>query len=131
MNAPADASPQRKPAVFIGSSSEALPLVNRLVGFLGSDFDVHPWNQSFPPGEYTLTTLLQQVERTDIAIFIFAKDDAVAIRGNPGYAARGNVILEYGLFVARLGRERVLILEEEGVNLPSDVFGITTTPFPA
>ncbi|MGH3854491.1 MAG: TIR domain-containing protein [Pseudonocardiaceae bacterium] len=131
MNAPADASPQRKPAVFIGSSSEALPLVNRLVGFLGSDFDVHPWNQSFPPGEYTLTTLLQQVERTDIAIFIFAKDDAVAIRGNPGYSARGNVILEYGLFVARLGRERVLILEEEGVNLPSDVFGITTTPFPA
>jgi SAM-dependent methyltransferase len=126
-----DASLQRKPAVFIGSSSEALPVVNRLVGFLGSNFDVYPWNQSFPPGEYTLTALLQQVERADFSIFIFAKDDEVTIRGELGRSARGNVLLEYGLFVARLGRERVLILEEEGVNLPSDVFGITTTSFPA
>jgi 2-polyprenyl-3-methyl-5-hydroxy-6-metoxy-1,4-benzoquinol methylase len=122
---------QRKPAVFIGSSSEALSIVNRLVGFLGSDFDVHPWNQSFPPGEYTLTTLLRQVERTDAAIFIFAKDDEVTIRGELGHSARGNVLLEYGIFVARLGRERVLILEEDGVNLPSDVLGMTTVSFPA
>jgi 2-polyprenyl-3-methyl-5-hydroxy-6-metoxy-1,4-benzoquinol methylase len=130
-SSPTGASTQRKPAVFIGSSSEALPIVNRLVGFLGSDFDVYPWNQSFPPGEYTLTALLQQVERTDAAIFIFAKDDEVAIRGELSHSARGNVLLEYGLFVARLGRERVLILEEHGVNLPSDVFGMTTASFPA
>jgi len=58
----ASVSTQRKPAVFIGSSSEALPIVNRLVGFLGSDFDVYPWSQTFPLGEYKLTTLLQQVE---------------------------------------------------------------------
>jgi SAM-dependent methyltransferase len=124
-------SAQRKPAVFIGSSSEALPIVNRLVGFLGSDFDVYPWNQTFPPGEYTLTALLRQVERTDAAIFIFAKDDEVTIRGEPGHSARGNVLLEYGIFVARLGRERVLILEEDGVNLPSDVLGMTTASLPA
>ena len=43
----------------------------------------------------------------------------------------GNVLLEYGIFVARLGRERVLILEEGGVNLPSDVLGMTTAFFPA
>ncbi len=78
-----------------------------------------------------MTALFQQVERTDAAIFIFAKDDEVTIRGELGHSARGNVLLEYGLFVARLGRERVLILEEEGVNLPSDVFGITTVSFPA
>ena len=104
-NSQSDASSQRRPVVFIGSSSEALPIVNRLVGFLGSDFDVRPWDQSFTPGEYTLTTLLQQVERTDAAIFIFAKDDEVTIRGELGHSARGNVLLEYGLFVARLGRE--------------------------
>jgi len=71
------------------------------------------------------------VDRVDAAIFIFARDDEVTIRGEPGHSARGNVILEYGLFVARLGRERVLILEEDGVDLPSDVFGITTASFPA
>jgi SAM-dependent methyltransferase len=78
-----------------------------------------------------LTALLRQVERTDAAIFIFAKDDEVTIRGEPGHSARGNVLLEYGIFVARLGRERVLILEEDGVNLPSDVLGMTTASLPA
>lgn len=124
-------SPQAKRAIFIGSSSEAAAIVNRLVGLLDSDFDVHPWNQIFSPGEYTLTTLLQEVERVDAAIFVFARDDEVKIRGESGYSARGNVLLEYGIFVARLGRERVLILEEEGVGLPSDIFGITTKTFPS
>lgn len=88
-NSQTDASPQRRPAVFIGSSSEALPIVNRLVGFLSSDFDVYPWDQSFTPGEYTLTTLLRRVERVDAAIFIFAKDDEVTIRGELDHSARG------------------------------------------
>ena len=126
-----DTSPQAKRAVFIGSSSEAAEIVNRLVGLLDSDFDVHPWNQIFSPGEYTLNTLLLEAERVDAAIFIFARDDEVKIRGESGHSARGNVLLEYGIFVARLGRERVLILEEEGVDLPSDVFGITTRSFPS
>jgi len=121
----------RKPAIFIGSSSEALPIVNHLVRSLGSDFEVHPWKESFPPGEYTLDALLRHIEYTDAAIFIFAKDDEVTIRGESGYSARGNILLEYGLFVARLGRERVIILEEQGVNLPSDIFGVTTMPFSA
>jgi SAM-dependent methyltransferase len=126
-----DTLPHARRAVFIGSSSEAVAIVNRLVGLLDSDFNVHPWNQIFSPGEYTLTTLLREVEQVDAAIFIFAKDDQVKIRGESGYSARGNVLLEYGLFAARLGRERVLILEEEGVDLPSDVFGITTKSFPS
>ncbi|MGH8603157.1 MAG: TIR domain-containing protein, partial [Gammaproteobacteria bacterium] len=129
-NSQIDTSPQMKRTVFIGSSSEAVAIVNRLVGLLDSDFDVHPWNQIFSPGKYTLTILLEEAERADAAIFIFAKDDEVKIRGEAGYSARGNVLLEYGLFVAHLGRERVLILEEEGVDLPSDVFGVTTKSFP-
>jgi predicted nucleotide-binding protein len=124
MTPQADAPSGRKPAVFIGSSSEALPIVNRLVGLLGPDFDVHPWDQAFPPGEYTLTALLQKAERVDAAIFIFAKDDEMKIRGEPGFSARGNVLLEYGIFVDRLGRKQVFILEEEGVGLPSDIFGV-------
>lgn len=126
-----EASSQQKLVVFIGSSSEALPIVNRLVGILADAFEVHPWDQAFSPGEYTLTALLQEVKRADTAVFVFAKDDEVKFRGEPGYSARGNVLLEYGIFVAQLGRDRVLILEEEGVNLPSDVFGISTRKFPS
>lgn len=128
---PAETPRNAKRTVFIGSSSEAITVVNRLVALLDRDFDVRPWNQIFSAGEYTLTTLLQEVEGVDAAIFVFARDDEVKIRGESGYSARGNVLLEYGIFVARLGRERVLILEEDGVDLPSDVFGITTRSFPS
>jgi hypothetical protein len=38
-------------------------------------------------------------------------------------------VLEYGFFVSQLGAQRVWILEEEGVGLPSGVLGLTTFRF--
>ena len=38
--------------------------------------------------------------------------------------ARQNVILEWGFFAGRLGRERVALLCEPGVELPSDIGGL-------
>lgn len=38
--------------------------------------------------------------------------------------ARQNVIFEWGFFVGRLGRDGVILLYEEGVELPSDLRGI-------
>lgn len=42
--------------------------------------------------------------------------------------ARQNVIFELGFFVARLGRERVVALYSEGVELPSDFHGVLYIP---
>lgn len=42
--------------------------------------------------------------------------------------ARQNVILELGYFIGKLGRERVLPLHSEGVDLPSDIHGLLYTP---
>ena len=39
--------------------------------------------------------------------------------------ARQNVILELGYFFCGLGRDRVRILYEEGIELPSDIYGIS------
>ncbi len=39
--------------------------------------------------------------------------------------ARQNVILELGYFLCGLGRERVRILYEEGVELPTDIYGLS------
>jgi predicted nucleotide-binding protein len=39
--------------------------------------------------------------------------------------ARQNVILELGFFVAQLGRSHVTLLYEEGVELPSDISGVS------
>jgi len=38
--------------------------------------------------------------------------------------ARQNVVLELGFFIGKLGRDRVALLYEEGVELPSDISGV-------
>lgn len=40
------------------------------------------------------------------------------------YRARQNVILEMGYFIGKLGRDRVFPLYENGVELPSDLYGL-------
>lgn len=42
--------------------------------------------------------------------------------------ARQNVVFELGFFVGALGRDRVAILYEEGVELPSDLAGLAYIP---
>lgn len=42
--------------------------------------------------------------------------------------ARQNVVFELGYFIGRLGRSRVTVLYESGVELPSDVSGLLYTP---
>jgi SAM-dependent methyltransferase len=126
-----ETSPQWQPSLFIGSSSEALPVVNELTKHLQPYFKVHPWKETIAVGQYTMVGLLEEVHHVDAAIFVFAKDDKMEFRDDTTYSARGNVLLEYGLFVASLGRDRVMILEEEGLGLPSDVLGIATKKYPS
>ncbi len=40
------------------------------------------------------------------------------------WRARQNVIMELGWFMARLGRERVLLLHQGSVEIPSDILGV-------
>ena len=42
--------------------------------------------------------------------------------------ARQNVVFEWGFFVGALGREKVAVLYQEGVELPSDILGVTYIP---
>lgn len=44
------------------------------------------------------------------------------------YRARQNVILEMGYFIGKLGRNRVFPLYENGVELPSDLYGLLYIP---
>ena len=38
--------------------------------------------------------------------------------------ARQNVVLETGFFMGKLGRERLVIIAENGIELPSDMQGV-------
>ena len=114
-----------KPRLFLGSSSEAkeniaLPIIQRLAEI----FDIHPWWDIFPTGKFTLEVLLEQVKKTDLAILIFDADDETTSRGKTSPSTRDNVILEYGLFVAELGRSNVEIIADNSVKLPSDIYGL-------
>lgn len=120
-----------KPTVFIGSSTRARErgIVDKLVKAMDRSFEVRPWWSVFRGGNFTLNTLEQEARRAHAALLIFAKDDELTMRGEGQWAARDNVVLEFGLFVAHLSHERVWILQEEGVELPTDVLGLTTYRF--
>ena len=45
------------------------------------------------------------------------------------WRARQNVIMELGWFMAYLGRDRVAILHQGELEIPSDILGVITMPF--
>ena len=56
------------------------------------------------------------------AIMLLTKDDNFI--GEESYAApRDNVIFEMGLFMEAKGRERVLVVREQGAKMPADIGG--------
>lgn len=111
--------------VFIGSSTKSRPIAERMAGLLEGAFDVTPWWSAFPPGDLTLETLLEARARYDCALLVFAKDDVIDAPAGQLGVARDNVVMEFGLFLAALGKARVLVLAERGVKELSDLAGWT------
>ena len=64
------------------------------------------------------------------AVVLLTADDVGGVKGsteqNP--RARQNVVLEFGFFIGKLGRGRVVALYEDGVELPSDLSGVLYKP---
>ena len=80
-------------------------------------------------------TIIEKFEQcaneVSFAIVLFTPDDVGASEKNRGDLkprARQNVIFELGYFIKALGRQRVCILYEGGVELPSDIQGIVYIP---
>jgi predicted nucleotide-binding protein len=68
-------------------------------------------------------------EQVGSAIVLLTGDDEGGAVGEPQQRrARQNVVLELGFFLAKLGRERVVILYEQDVELPSDIHGVLYVP---
>jgi len=129
--------------IFIGSSKEKKAMAKKIaIGLRKDGHTVKLWwdDGVFIDGDYTLLKLIHISNWCDGAVFVFGKDDTEIwfrdkenntknengtgqIRDIP----RDNVILEYGIFVSKLGTERVSIVTEKGVKLPSDLSGITYT----
>lgn len=115
-----------KPRLFIGSSSESLPIVKILVDELKNDAEVVPWTSKslFPPGQTTLASLLRAASSFDFAVFLFEPDDVIQSRGATFSVPRDNVVFELGLFMSHLGVKRAFPMAPLGrVRLLSDLGG--------
>lgn len=79
-------------------------------------------------------TLIEKFEaHSDVsfAIVLLTADDVGARKTEEGslrLRARQNVVLELGYFIAKIGRERVCALYEDGVEIPSDINGFLYVP---
>lgn len=127
--------------VFVGSSSESYtPFVVpfRTVLFQaakehGPKIDVRTWRDeiSFKYGEFILESLQRQLAESDLSIFFFSSDDERTMRGERSPIPRDNVVFEAGISFAQLGRERTVMLVEEGARLPADFEGLIFHKFSA
>lgn len=74
-------------------------------------------------------TIIEKFERyseVDFAIALWTADDFGNSKKdvNLKKRARQNVIFETGFFIGKIGRENVIVLVEEEVEIPSDYSGI-------
>lgn len=115
------------PSIFIGCSAEALNVAQKIQSALDRDALCTIWTDDvFKPSNHTMEDLEQALDRADFAVLVARSDDIVTSRGVSSGAPRDNVILELGLAIGALGRERTFIVtpREAGAKLPSDLLGI-------
>jgi Predicted nucleotide-binding protein containing TIR-like domain len=122
-----------KPSVFVGSSSEALPIAQAIQEELSHDAKVTIWSQDvFQLSRSAIENLSRAVHKFDFAIFVFAPDDQIILRGSRLNAVRDNVIYELGLFAGWLGYERTFIIQPRGASkfrIPTDLLGLTIADY--
>jgi predicted nucleotide-binding protein len=119
---------ERRPSVFIGSSSEGLPIAKAIQVNLDHACEVVLWSQGvFGLGGGTLETLVDKADEFDFAILAVTPDDMIQSRSRRQQSPRDNVLLELGFFVGVLGRKRTMVVYDRAANikLPSDLAGVT------
>ena len=109
--------------VFLAYSSKARATANDINKFLSSrGVSVRDWEIDFRPGGTILDELIEASRSCLGAVMLLTKDDEFF--GEVNFAApRDNVIFEMGLFMEAKGRERVLVVREEGAKMPADIHG--------
>jgi len=121
-----------KPRVFIGSSTEGLPIAEAVFAQLSRDLTPTLWtHQLFLPGQYPLEVLERELSRHAFALLVASPDDEMVKRGSPSPAMRDNLLLEFGLFAGALGRRRTFFVcpSSPRIELPSDLLGVITATY--
>ncbi|MDP8315588.1 MAG: nucleotide-binding protein [Candidatus Celaenobacter antarcticus] len=118
--------------IFIGSSTEGLEYAKALQQNLDHTMQVVLWNQGvFGPGSVILEQIVEILKTVDFAALVVTPDDLIQYRNSTQAAPRDNVLIELGLCIGALGRERSFIVYDRSsdIKLPSDLAGITPATF--
>lgn len=78
----------------------------------------------------TIIEKLEAYSDVNVAIILFTQDDlgvAKEEKGNEKYRARQNVFFEAGYFMGYLGRENIIMIADENVEIPGDLSGMVYT----
>lgn len=117
-----------RPKVFIGSAVEGLHVAQALQAELAHYCQVTLWTQAaFLPSRITVNELTRNAEEHEFAILVFTPDDTLIKRTRQVAVPRDNVIFELGLFIGKLGLERVFFVycEDDEIEVPTDLAGVT------
>lgn len=117
-----------KPRIFIGSSVEGLSVAYAIQQNLTHDAEATVWDQGvFELSKTTMESLNSILDSVDFGIFVFSPDDMIIMRSNESLIIRDNVLFEFGLFIGKLGRNRVFFIIPEGsdIHIPTDLVGVT------
>lgn len=118
---------------FIGSSSEGLLIADAIKSNLADVTECRIWTEGvFLPGRTFIETLEKLLDEVDYAILVATPDDPLTKRDVEHLSMRDNVLLELGLFMAKLGRTRTYLVSpiDKPIHIPSDLLGITTVTYP-
>lgn len=128
---PAPANAVKEPKVFIvyGHDTEARDQLELML--LRMNIKPVILGNMAPDGKTIIEAL---IANTDVpyAVVLLTPDDQGHKAGKDTekeYRARQNVVLEMGMFLSKLGRERVAILHKGDLELPSDINGLIYIPF--
>lgn len=103
----------------------------RLLNLVQNDFSLNPVAIFMKPGQSKI--ILEKFEYDAstccFAIALFSKDDEVQKMDESYFQARPNVIYESGWFTGRLGKNRIVLLLQNGVKIHSDLEGISRIQF--
>jgi hypothetical protein len=108
--------------LFLGYSSKSIDLakmVKQQLEHLGAK--VLDW-MDFRPSGSILERIEDAARRCSGGVFLFTKDDQLAGEGEQA-VPRDNVVFEAGYFAGVKGKQRVLIIREQGSKLPADLEG--------
>lgn len=112
---------------FIGSSSEGLDIANAVKTNLADCTECQVWTEGvFLPGRVFIEALESILDKVDYAILVATPDDVLTQREVEALSMRDNVLLELGLFMAKLGRSRTYLVApaDQPVRIPTDLLGI-------